>query len=730
MQIKFFEESQIFHLETEHTSYLFKVGPSGELRHMWFGAAVKDEKFIRDFSDREPRSSFSPFPENLSPAESLDVVPQEYSAFGSGDYRITAAALRKSNGTSTTAFSYTGHRIIQGKTSLDGLPASFAEHKNAMTLEVTGKDIFSEAEIILSYSIFADSDVIARSVRIVNPTSEVISIEKLLSVQLDFHHSNFDLISLNGHWAKERQVYRRHIAPGIQGIGSNRGSSGHQYNPGIVLAEPSATEKNGDVYGMLLVYSGNYIAEIESSQYGSLRAVLGINPENFEWKLAPGETFQAPEALLFFSAAGLSGLSQQSHHFLTEHLIRSPWKHLRRPILINSWEAAYFDFDGEKIYSIAREAAGLGIEMLVLDDGWFGKRNDDSSSLGDWFVNTEKLGDLTELIKRINALGMKFGLWFEPEMVSENSLLYQAHPDWVIAVPGCRKSIGRSQMVLDMSRPDVVDYLFNAISALLHSAKIEYIKWDMNRNLTEVYSALLPADRQKETSHRYMLGVYELHERLLKEFPELLIEGCSGGGGRFDAGMLYYAPQIWCSDNTDAIERITIQMGTSLFYPSSAMGAHISVCPNHLTGRSVSWELRNCVALGGTFGYELDITELSSEEKQIVKKQINDYMRFNGIIREGRFFRLTEGFGTTDAVAWSWISQNRKDVLVTAIRKHSNPTGRNPEFHLRLRGLDADAVYYLDDGRHASGLTLMNAGIKITGIDRDGSCIMLYMKAE
>ena len=729
MQIKFLKKRKLFKLETEHTSYLFRIGPAGELRHVWYGGKIDDDAMVDELAERRGPSSFSPHPEGLRPENSLDVLPLEYSAYGSGDYRITASALRKENGTITTSTVYRSHKISKGKKTLPGLPASFAPGKDSMTLEITMTDGFSGAEIILSYSLFTDSDAIARSVRVSNPTGKVIAVEKLLSAQLDFHHDDFDAVYLKGMWAKERQAIRRHLAPGIQSFFSSRGSTGHQYNPGIVLAEPSATEKTGDVYGMLLLYSGNYIVEAECSQFGTLRTVIGINPENFEWKLAPGETFYAPEALLFFSDEGLGGLSRTSHKFIMDHVIRSPWAHRKRPVLINNWEATYFDFDKEKIYSIAKSASELGVEMLVLDDGWFGGRNNDRSSLGDWFVNREKLGNLAVLVRKINRLGMKFGLWFEPEMISENSELYRRHPEWVLCVPEGRRSIGRNQMVLDMSRKDVVDYLFDTISAVLHSANIEYVKWDMNRNLTEVYSRLLPPDRQKETSHRYVLGVYELHERLLKEFPDLLIEGCSGGGGRFDAGMLYYVPQIWCSDDTDALERVSIQLGTSLFYPSASMGAHVSVCPNHQTRRTVSFSMRGHIALGGTFGYELDITKLTPEEKDLVREQIRNYHAWNDLVREGDFYRLTEGFGRSNTAAWSWVSADRKSVLVTAVRKVSEPCGINPSFHLRLRGLDPDAVYQFDDGRRAHGRTLMNAGIPVPNARTDGFSIIFRLKA-
>lgn len=731
MQIKFSEKTRSFKLDTAGATYLMQIGPSGELRHLYYGAAISDDDAVLELGTRHGKASFSSHPEGLGAEDSLDLVPLEFSTFGSGDQRMTAAALRKVSGTSVTSSVYRSHSIFQGKKPLPGLPASFAPDTEVQTLEITMADGFSGADFVLSYSIFEDSDVIARSIRVENTTDAPLVVERLMSAQIDFHSSEYDLIYLQGRWARERQAVRRPLAPGRQGFRSSRGSTGHQYNPGFVLASPSATESVGDAYGMLLMYSGNYTADIETDQYGTARAMIGINPENFSWTLAPGEQFQTPEALVLFSPDGLGGLSRQSHRFLMEHVIRSPWKHVKRPILVNNWEATYFDFDDRKIYEIAKTAATLGIEMLVLDDGWFGKRDDDHSSLGDWFVNRDKIGDLGELVRRINDLHMKFGLWFEPEMISEKSNLYQQHPDWVLTIPGFRKSIGRDQMVLDMSRPEVVDYLFETIAGILHSANIEYIKWDMNRNLTEIHSAVLPAERQKEVAHRYVLGVYALHERLLKEFPNLLIEGCSGGGGRFDAGMLYYAPQIWCSDDTDALERVSIQLGTSLFYPSASMGAHVSVCPNHQTGRTVSFETRGTVALAGTFGYELDLTRLSDEDRELVKRQVKEYHRYNDLIREGSFHRLTEGFGTGTLSVWSWVSQDRKRVLVTAVRKTGVPCGHDCVRRIRLRGLDPRACYvFSDTGTALHGDTLMNAGFTLDGLTRDASSRLYYLEVR
>lgn len=725
------EEAKFFALETASSTYAMKVGFTGELLHACYGGKIDSSDDLSSFVYRRDYAFATP-PENgpRGRTNATGVLPAEFAGFGSGDFRMTACRIRKANGTSVTAPVYKSARVYDGKKSLPGLPSSFAPETECKTLEIKLEDIFSGVEFYLSFTVFADSDVIARSVRVFNPTNETVEIENLMSMQLDFDHSDFDLLYPRGNWAYERHINRVPLQPGIQSYGSVRGSTGHQYNPGIVLASKQASENYGEVYGGLLVYSGSYTADVQVDAINATRALLGINPENFRWQLKPGAEFHSPEALLVYSANGFNGLSVQYHRFIMEHIIRSPWKHAKRPILVNNWEGTYFDFNDDKIYAIAEKASTLGIEMLVLDDGWFGVRNDDNSSLGDWFVNTDKLGNFGDLVKRINALGMKFGLWFEPEMISVRSKLYEKHPEWVLCVPGKRRSLGRNQLILDMSRKEVVDYLFETIAGLLRDVNIEYIKWDMNRNLTEIFSAELPAEQQGEVAHRYVMGVYELHERLLQAFPNLLIEGCSGGGGRFDAGMLYYAPQIWCSDDSDAIERIPIQLGTSLFYPCSSMGAHVSVCPNHQTGRTVSLDMRAAMALSGTFGYELDITNFTEEEDKAIRDQIAVYHKYNDLIREGRFCRLTEGFGQTNFSAWCWISDDKSEVLAIAVCKLARPCHQTPFTRLRLNGLDAQKVYTLDDGRSFHGSTLMNVGIDITSfMGKDASCVMLHFKA-
>ncbi len=727
MQIQFFQKSGVFKLDTSKTTTLFMIGASGELRKIYYGATISDAEELTGHAKRRDRA-FSPSNEGFGPEYSLDIVPLEFSAFGGNDFRITGNAVNTPATASVTMPVYRSHKILKSKKTLPGLPASFAAKTKVQTLEIRLEDPATKIEWILSYTLFEDSDVIARSTKVRNASSAPVMLEKIMSAQLDFDHSSLEMVYLTGHWAKERQGTRRPLTPGRQGFRSGRGATGHQYNPSLALVAPETTEHAGEAYGMVLLYSGNYLVDVEVDQFSATRAMIGINPENFTWKLEAGEEFQSPEALVFFSADGLNGLSQISHSFLTEHVIRSPWKHKKRPILINNWEATYFDFNDKKIYDIAREASKLGIEMLVLDDGWFGKRDDDRSSLGDWFVNTDKLGDLGKLVSRINKLGMKFGLWFEPEMISEKSNLYAKHPEWVLQIPNHVRSLGRSQMVLDMSRPEVVDYLFDTIAGVLKSANIEYIKWDMNRNLTEVFSAALPADRQKEVSHRFVLGTYDLHERLLHEFPDLLIEGCSGGGGRFDAGMLYYVPQIWTSDDSDAMERVSIQLGTSLFYPCPTMGAHVSVCPNHQTSRTVPFETRGHVALAGTFGYELDVTKLSPEDKQTVKDQVALYHKYNDLIREGTFHRLTEGLGIGNVSAWMWVSSNKKQALVSVIRKQAQPCGHGERVRIRLRGLDP-AQRYLVGGTECHGDSLMNLGIPVP-IAQDSTSMFFEIRSK
>ena len=720
MAISFNETNKVFKLDAGASTYAFMIEPNGYVAHLYYGPEVASDAFA--YLYRPMERAFSPAAPGTTAPESRDVILQEFGTNGVGDFHAPSIIVRQGNGHTVTDFKYRSHQIRKGKPALPGLPATFGSDDDVDTLELSLYDEASDVEILLRYSAFRKYNAIARSVQVVNHSAETVHLEKIASAALDFADGRLDLIHLPGAWARERSVERHPVNHSRTVLESVRGLSSHQQNPFFALATPETTERNGEIFGAALLYSGNFAAEIELDQFNQLRAQIGINERTFEWTLAPGESFTAPEVLLVYSRDGIGGMSRTFHDMFRNHLIRSYWKDLKRPILVNNWEATYFDFDAKKLLSIARDAADLGIEMLVLDDGWFGRRNDDRSSLGDWFVNEEKLdGGLGKLVKEVNQLGLKFGLWFEPEMISRESELFRAHPDWCLHVPGRGASEGRNQLVLDMSRPEVVDYLYETICKVLDSANIEYIKWDANRHLTEVGSAVMPADRQKEVSHRYVLGMYELHERLLKRYPKLLIEGCSGGGGRFDAGMLYYVPQIWTSDDTDAIERLKIQYGTSLVYPCSTMGAHISDCPNHQTGRINPFATRGYVALSGTFGYELDLNKMNDEERAEIRKQVAAYHKYNHLVAQGDLYRLTDPFNPwTVVVIWEHAAKDGSEALVTMVQPRNVPNGQL--FRVRLCGLDPAGVYKEEkSGVCYTGEMLMNAGLNVPRYERDGA---------
>ncbi len=545
--------------------------------------------------------------------------------------RTPAVELQFSDGTSATDFRYESHNIYAGKNKLNNLPATYVEDENeAMTLELTLVDSLKNVKLILSYSVFEEFDAITRSVKIINESNEDVNINRVLSANVDFRDSDYELLQLSGAWARERHIIRKEIRSGSQSIESRRGSSSHAQNPFMALVRKDTTEQHGEVYGFSLIYSGNFLANVEVDMYENARAQIGINPFDFTWLLKSKEEFTAPEAVLVYSNEGLTGMSHIYNCLYGKRLCKGKYRDEVRPILINNWEATYFDFNETKIKEIAREATNLGMELFVLDDGWFGKRDDDNSSLGDWFVNEEKLkGGLNKLATEINEMGLQFGLWFEPEMVSPISELYKKHPDWCIHIPGRNRSEARRQLILDYSREDVCNYIIEKISEVLSSAPISYVKWDMNRNMSEIGSAKLPANRQREVAHRYILGLYKVLEEITTRFPDVLFESCSGGGGRFDPGMLYYMPQTWTSDNTDAIERLKIQFGTSMVYPNASIGCHVSAVPNHQVDRITPIETRGVVAMSGNFGYELDITKLPESEKEIIKEQVKLYKERN-----------------------------------------------------------------------------------------------------
>lgn len=718
MAISFDRERQTFHLQTPNTSYIITIVEGLYPAHVYWGPRLRNASWPGGLTLQE-RASFSPTPNPDKPSLSLDALLQEYPGYGSGDFRSPAYQYALSDGTTVAELVYRDHRIFAGKPKLEGLPATYAESDDeADTLELTLHDPHSGIVAVLSYTTFRDSDAIARSVRCVNESEDAVRIRRALSASVDFNSDAYELVHLNGGWANERNLSRRALVQGQQGIESRRGSSSHQHNPFVALVSPNADEEQGDAYGFSLVYSGSFSASAEVDQYRTTRVSIGINPFDFEWLLEPGQSFQAPEAVLVYSNEGLGGMSRTYHRLYRSRLSRGEFRDRTRPVLVNNWEATYFDFDADKIAAIAEEGSRLGIELFVLDDGWFGRRNDDTTSLGDWKVDLKKLPQgLDDLAKRVNAHGLQFGLWFEPEMISPDSDLYRAHPEWCLHVEGRRRTQGRRQLILDLSREDVCDYIIDTVGGVLASAPIAYVKWDMNRNMTEIGSALLPPERQRETAHRYMLGLYRVLETITSRFPHILFESCSGGGGRFDPGMLHYMPQTWTSDNSDAVCRLKIQYGTSLVYPISSMGAHVSAVPNHQVHRMTSLKMRGDVAMSGNFGYELDLTKFTPEEKEEVKAQVAAYKELRELVQFGDLYRLKSPFEGNDT-AWTVVAADKSEAFVAFFRVLAQPNA--PIDWLRLAGLDPNADYeVVGTGERFGGDQLMYAGLPVPQLHGD-----------
>ena len=703
MAIIYNPNSKIFTLHTAHSTYQMKVDTLGYLLHLYYGDRSSGSMdYLLTYADRG--FSGNPYAAGADRTYSLDALPQEYPCLGTGDYRNIALNIKGDNGVEGVNLLYKRHEIRKGKYVLNVLPAVWAKEEEAQTLEIVLADEAAQVEVHLLYGVLEEADVITRSVVIKNIGTGRVTIEKASAACLDFVSGDYDVLRFYGRHAMERNLERTPLGHGTICFGSRRGTSSHQYNPAVILAEHGATEDSGACYGMLMVYSGNFLCEAEKDQFEQTRLLMGLNEELFSYPLAAGETFTVPEVILSYSANGLSELSQQYHKCIRDHVCRSKYVHESRPVLINSWEAAYFDFTGDTIVDLAKEAASLGIDMVVMDDGWFGKRDDDNSSLGDWYVNEKKLGgSLSELIRRVHEQGVKFGIWIEPEMVNEDSDLYRAHPDWAIQISGRKPIRSRNQLLLDFSRKEVRDQVFEQICAVLDQGEIDYVKWDMNRSMADVYAGNLTYD--------YVLGVYDFMERLTSRYPDLLLEGCSGGGGRFDAGMLYYSPQIWCSDNTDAINRTRIQYGTSFFYPVSAVGAHVSAVPNHQTGRVTNLNTRGVTAMAGTFGYELNPALLSEEEKQTIREQIQTYKKYERLINEGTYWRLSNPF-EDEVSAWMSVSREQDRALVSVVRLVSE--ANSTTVYIRLRGLKPDAVYLEENsGKQYFGAALMAAGIPL-----------------
>ncbi|MCR4935689.1 MAG: alpha-galactosidase [Oscillospiraceae bacterium] len=739
MGITFDPTSKTLTLTTRSSAYQMQIGPLGHLLHLYYGPRAAD-CFAYLYPPRDV--GFSPNPAALRAGRgwSLDTQPQEYSASLCGDYRLSSLEFSTDEGLRGADLRYQHHRVCPGKYPLPGLPAA-RSGADTESLSVTLRDAATGVEVELRYGVYETDDFLTRAVRIRNGGGVPLRLEKAASLCLDLPFGDWELLHFFGSHTMERQPERVPVARLTQTVASRRGFSSHQQNPFVILCAPETTEQTGTAIGVMPVWSGSHETAVERSQTGAVRLVSGIGSADFSWRLLPGERFQTPEVLLSYSAEGLSALSHRFHRFLRAHVARPGAYDRPRPVLLNSWEASYFDFDQASILRLARDARDLGVELLVLDDGWFGSRDDDRRALGDWFAHPRKLPDgLGPLIREVCALGLRFGLWVEPEMLSEDSELYRAHPDWALTVPGREPTVGRDQLVLDLGRREVQDWLYETFSALLREHPISYIKWDANRNLSDLYSRALPPERQGETAHRYLLGLYALLERLCGEFPEVLFEGCAGGGGRFDAGMLPYFPQIWCSDNTDPISRLAIQRGSSYGYPPVSMACHVSASPNHQTGRSSPLGTRGVVAMTGAFGYELDPAALSEAERAEVRQQIRRYRELETLLRCGDYYRL-EASAALPLTAWQFVSPDRRETLLSAVQTAA-PPGPIP-LHLRLRGLDPEASYRLiwlerfgcpdsavDFPERWSGAALMYGGLVLPPMPGDYPSARLLFRAD
>ncbi|NEU64203.1 alpha-galactosidase [Paenibacillus sp. ALJ109b] len=700
MAIHIDELNQIFHLQSQDMSYVIQIKNGYPLLSYW-GPQLSNEGNLEELV---------PGMSTLS----LDSMPQEYPQYGTGDFRSPAYQVQLEDGSRITELQYKGYTVCAGKPALEGLPYVYTEADHeADTLELELEDAYTGMKVLLRYSLF-EGGAITRSVRFTNHGQGNIKLIRALSASVDLYgKSNFELLYLAGHWAREAHIQRRPLGPGGTSLGSRRGMSSHQHNPFAAIVSPGTDEDHGEVYATNLVYSGNFHAEAEVDGFGTVRLAIGLNPFDFTWILPPGESFQTPEAVLVYSNEGLGGMSRTYHRLYRNRLCRGIHRDKNRPILVNNWEATYFNFTAEKLEAIAETGAELGIELFVLDDGWFGKRDSDNSSLGDWVEDHRKLPNgLRDLAERIERHGLKFGLWFEPEMISPDSDLYRKHPDWCLHVAGRRRTEARWQLVLDLTRPEVRDYLYDALASIFTDVPVSYIKWDMNRALTEICSATALPEHQQETAHRYVLGLYELLEKLTSAFPEILFESCSSGGGRFDPGMLYYMPQTWTSDNTDAVERLKIQYGTSLIYPVSTIGAHVSAVPNHQVNRETSLKFRGDVAMSGNFGYELDLTTFSNDEKTQVREQIAMYKELRSLVQQGDLYRLRSPFAGNET-SWMFVTEDRSEALVFFFRVLAKP---NPAPRmLKLKGLDPSFAYTIEGSGGIVGTyggdRLMHAGM-------------------
>lgn len=709
MNIIYRSENQQFHLFNQEISYIFKISEDGKLLHLYYGENLPDNDYSHLIEmHHRPMTTYRNENDLLY---SLEHLKQEFPEYGTTDFRHPAISLLQKNGSRLSDFVYQGYEVEEGKPKLEGLPATYVDNNDeSKTLKVYILDSVTNVQVELLYTIYRDYPVITRSARVMNKGKDIQIIENISSLSLDLPDANYEWQQLSGAWGRERTIKSRTLQQGIQSIESTRGISSHQHNPFVTLKRKNTDENQGEAIGAALVYSGNFLIQAEVDTWDVTRLQVGINPFGFNWKLNPGEIFTAAEAILVYSSKGLNAMSQTFHQLFRKRLARGKWREKDRPVLINNWEATYFDFDEEKLVNIAKKAFDVGIELFVLDDGWFGERENDCAGLGDWHVNPKRLPrGIGSLSEKIRSFGMKFGLWFEPEMVNKDSELYRTHPNWIISTPNRKPNHGRNQYVLNFGLDEVVENIFDQMCKIIDESNLDYIKWDMNRPLTDVFDSHLLADQQGEVFHRYVLGVYRLYEKLITKYPNILFESCSSGGGRFDPGMLHYAPQAWASDDSDAIERLKIQYGTSMLYPLSSIGAHVSIVPNHQTNRITPIKTRGNVAFFGAFGYELDLNELSEGDLRIVKEQIAFYKKYRTIIHNGTFYRLLSPFDDDNQTAWMVVSHDKKTAIVAHYKTLNEVNA--PYRRLKLKGLDNDGLYNVGQNSLRSGMELMRAGL-------------------
>ena len=713
MAIIYNEKKRTFSLHTAKTTYQLKIGNLNYVKHLYYGATIQDEDLIYLVRRYDRGFSGNPYESLKERTFSLDAQPQEFTTQQQGDFRINSIEIQNADGSFSFNGRYRSHKMYKGAFTLNGLPTAIAtENDTVDTLELVIEDSVTKIQVTLLYSVFEEADIIMRAARVHNGGEGEISLKRIMSVNMDYMNGrNLDLVSLPGRYGQERQVERQPLTHHVHKIRSGRGISSHQQNPFIALVDRTANEEYGSCYGFSLMYSGSFIAEVELDQYDQARLVMGINDRLFSYVVGPGEDFDTPAVLMTYTHKGLTKMSHNYHNFFRNNLNRSKFvKDVKRPILINTWEAAFFDFDDEKLVEIAKAARDMGVEMIVMDDGWFGKRDDDNSGLGDWVVNEKKIKcGLPKLVSQINDLGMKFGIWFEPEMVSEDSDLFRAHPDWAMEIPGRRAVRSRNQLVLDVSRREVQDYLIRSINGILDSANIYYVKWDINRAITDLWSNVLPADRQGEISHRYVLGLYRVMDGIIKTHPDIMFEGCAGGGGRFDSAMLTYFVQYWSSDNTKPLDNLKLHYGSSFVYPVCTMGAHVSTA-----SPMVPIETKAAIAMCGTFGYELDATKLSKEEIEKCRKMSGYYHKFYDLNFFGDYYRLTNPFEPVNLVAWECVAKDKKEALLTVVTVHLTVNG--PQEYIKCKGLLPNRKYRITgDGNEwtATGMAFMHAGVPV-----------------